>query len=443
MEKEGLTIVIFGGTGDLTKRKIVPALTSLINRNILKKDTSIIGVSRKSLTDEEYKNFLKSEIKENHFDKINVKYFKADISKKESLKDLNKFIKSSESKENDRIFYLSTSFKLFPNIVNQLKKYNLNEKKGKFTRIVFEKPFGEDLKSSNKLESCIHKNFKEDSVYRLDHYLAKETVQNINILKFSNPIIENIFNNQFIKSIEIIAEEDLSVGDRIGYYDEAGAIKDMIQNHLLQTASLVLMDEPKSLSPSHIHDEKVKILKNIKVLPFNNHLLGQYKSYKKEALKFGIKNSKTETFAKIVLNCKTKKWKNVDIILKTGKNLKRKTGLIIVNFKPIEGLFENEAENNKLIFHIYPTQDVIFKLNSKDFHNKIQQVDFEFCHECYFGPNTKTEYETLFHEVIKGDNTLFTRSDELRESWKITDKIIKMKNKIPFKYYENSTDPDN
>ena len=311
MEKKEVTFVLFGGTGDLTKRKLVPAIANLVHEGRIREDSTIIGVSRKKFGDNEYKRYLVDSIKDErdkeYIKKLDIKFFNGDFTRA-GLKGLNELMRKCEIGGCNRIYYLAASFQFFPNIVEELKRQGLDKQRKGFTRIVFEKPFGSSLKSAKELDECICHVFSEENVFRLDHYLAKETVQNLNVLKFTNPIIYNNFSNKFIDSIEVIVDEDLGVGNRIGYYNDAGAIKDMIQSHLLQILSLLLMERPSNLEHSEVHDEKVKILNNLEVMPAKNHLLGQYKSYEKEARESVLPAKKIETFARIELNCKSKRW---------------------------------------------------------------------------------------------------------------------------------------
>ncbi len=449
MENKEVSFVLFGGTGDLVKRKLVPAIARLVQEGKIRGDSTIIGISRKSWTDEEYKKFLVESVvreEKEHIKMLDIRFFQGDFLEK-GLKGLNDLIKKSERKNCNRIYYLATSFKFFPAIIKELKKQGLNKKKDGFTRIVFEKPFGSDLRSSEELDKEIHKVFGEDSVFRLDHYLAKETVQNLNVLKFTNPILYSTFSNGYVDSIEIIVDEDLGVGERIFYYNDAGALKDMIQSHLLQVLSLLLMEEPSSFEADKIHDEKVKVLKNLKILESKHHLLGQYDSYLEEAKKVGLEGDNVETFVKVVLNCKMKRWDGVNLILRTGKKLKKKYGQIRIKFTPItESVSRNfiGINNNKMIINIYPKQDVVISMNTNtpEQNNEVKPVKFEFCRDCEFGPNTTNEYAILLNEIIRGDKTLFTRSDELRESWRIVEDIVKIRKKIKFVRYNDNGEPE-
>ena len=444
MKKESVTFVLFGGTGDLTTRKLVPAFAKLIHEGKIKSNSRVIGVSRGNYNDDSYKNLLISGVankeEKGYIKKLKIKYLNADFSKEDGLKGLQPLVSVCEPGHKcSRIYYLSTGFRFFPNIVKELKRYGLDDKSDGFTRVVFEKPFGKDLRSSNELDKKIHKVFYEKDVYRIDHYLGKETVQNINILKFTNPIFYSTFCNEFVESIEIIADEKLGVGNRLGYYNWAGAVKDMIQSHLLQMLSLTLMEKPKDLTPKSIQKEKVSILKRLEVL---NSKFGRYKSYNKEIKKAGLKEMETETFVQAVLNCKTKRWNGVDLILRSGKKLDKKLGNIIINMKSTNNFGGLKGvKNNKIIIGIYPKQDVdiIMNSSSSECSDCVSDVKFEFCKECKFGPNTSNEYAVLLGEIIKGDKTLFTSSEEVKESWKIAENILKKKRKvIEYKDYSKS-----
>lgn len=413
MEKKGVTFVLFGGTGDLIKKKLVPAIADLVHNKIITNNSTIIGISRKKISDEEYKDYLISS-SENNKDKeyiknLDIKFFNSDFANGR-LKGLNELMKKCEIDGCNRIYYLSTSFKFFPSIVKELKKNNLEKVKKGFTRIVFEKPFGKDLKSSEKLDKEIHKVFPEESVFRLDHYLAKRAVIDLSTLKLKDSTLRDRFNRDYVESIEIIVEEDFGAGERIGYYNDAGAIKDMIQGHLLQVLSLVLIDLPKRLEAEKIHENKVSILRSLEILGVENHLLGQYESYRAEAEKAGLESNGLETFARIALNSNTKRWSGVKLILRTGKKLNKRYAQIKINFKPKKT----------------PAKNIIIDINPKQNDSVINE----------------NEYAVLLEEVVKGDKVLFASSNEIRESWKIIDKIEKIRDKIKFIRYKNNSDPE-
>lgn len=450
VKKEHITFVLFGGTGDLTRRKLVPAFAKLIQEGILEKGSSIIGISRKEMSDKEYKEFLVSGVRNDkekkHIRALKIKYVSGDFTSKEGLKKLRPLIGTCEpGKKCSRIYYLSTSFKFFPRIVNELELYGLEDKSGGFTRVAFEKPFGSDIKSAMLLEKEIHKVFSEEQIYRIDHYLGKETVQNLNVLKFTNPIFSSTFNNKFVEKIEIIVDEDLGVGNRLGYYNDAGAVKDMIQSHLLQMLALTLMNVPDKITPKNIHKEKIKILKNLRFVDREKNLFGQYSSYGKELKKASFKDKGTETFARVFLECKTANWRGVKLILRTGKKLRRKHGEVMIKFRKDNMMKENfeGVSSNRVRIGLYPTQDINLVLNTKDPSGprNVSTVNFEFCHECKFGPNTSDGYSSLLKDIIFGDQTLFTSREEVEASWKVVEQILKHKDKISFKIYKDGTNP--
>ncbi|MEI6731468.1 MAG: glucose-6-phosphate dehydrogenase [archaeon] len=432
---ELVNFVIFGGTGDLTRRKLVPALAELVNSGVLDSKSTIIGLSRKDMADEEYNKFLMDSVKEGkyreHISQLNVKYLSLDVSagKLDKLGDLLAHCRG----DCKTIFYLATSFLFFNHISRELKRLGLNKSQRGFSRIIFEKPFGRDLQSSKQLSQEIHNSFDEESVYRIDHYLAKETIQNMVTFNFTNPIIHSTMNNRYVEKIEIIADEELGVGERLGYYHESGAIRDMIQSHLLQIVSIILMDK------GDIHDEKKKVMDSLELMPMDHQLIGQYSSYGSELKSKSLEYGKTETFAKIVLNCKNKRWDGVPIVIRTGKKVKKKKGQVIISFKSSE----KGLPGNKILINMYPKQDIVMSLNARDpFSEKLKEVNFEFSREKEFGPNTVDEYSVLIGEAISGDKTLFARDDEVQASWKIVEKIENNRKDIKFVIYEDGIDPE-
>lgn len=444
-----VSIVIFGATGDLAKRKLVPALVNLHKKGKMSNESAIVAVGRRDLDDGKYKEFLINGTKDKKIiegiKRLNIRYFKGDISKENGLNGLDDFLKEVENgKDHKRIYYFATSYEFFSNITTNLKRLGLDSEKD---RVIFEKPFGNDLESSEKLDKEIKSVFTEEQIFRIDHYLAKETVRNIEVLRFTNPIFDSVLNNRMVESIEIVLDEDLDVGERIEYYNDAGAIKDMMQSHMLQVLSLLLMNKPRDFSSDSIHDEKVKALRAIKLEKAENCLLGQYRSYKEEAKKANISNyDKTETFAKIMLECDNERWNGTKIMLRTGKKLGRKYSQIRINFKHIDKKVIEAfrgAEDNRIIIDIYPKQDVkIYMNHRKPGEKELEKVEFEFCHEEHFGPNTSDEYAVLLEDAIEGNKILFTRFDELQESWKIVDKIEKEKDKMKFIVYDDGSDPE-
>jgi glucose-6-phosphate 1-dehydrogenase len=443
-----VVFVLFGGTGDLTRKKISSAFIHLIKEKFLDKNSVLIGVSRKDFTDADYRNFLSSSIKDkedkNLLKRLDIRYAQGDFFKKDGLDDLKEILSEEEFKGCDIVYYFSTSYKFFPLIAESLKELNLHKIVSGSTKVVFEKPFGYDLKSSIKLSNGLKKVFSEDQIYRIDHYLGKKAIQNLNILKFANPIFNSTLNRKYVESIEITVDESAGVGNRLEYYNISGAIKDMFQNHLLQVLSLVLMKKPLEFNSKFISEEKIKVLKSLRVLGPENHLLGQYSSYIEELKESGLPNNKIETYAKIVLESKIRRWKGVKLILKTGKKLGEKIGKIEINFKnekTPKGFFKGQ-KNNKVVLDIYPKQDVSIYMNIKNPRlRELKLVNFEFCEECQFGPNTPDAYAILLEDILKGDKFMFARDKEIRESWKVVEKIERMKDKIKFVRYMDGKFP--
>jgi glucose-6-phosphate 1-dehydrogenase len=433
---ERIIFVVFGGTGDLAKRKLAPAIASALESRVLGEGSVLVGISRRDFTDESYEQFLSDSLKtdkqKNNLALLDIRFFRGDASEPNSLNGLSDFIESIRKPGMRIIFYLATSFHLFSPIVEHLKKQGLNRN----AIILFEKPFGESLESAKSIESDIANAFKQEDIYRVDHYLAKETVKNISALKFQNIFFEEILNNKHVESIEIIINEDMPVGDRIEYYNKSGAIKDMIQNHLLQVLALILMENP---SRSSFQEEKLRALRKLQFKEHKMNILGQHHSYILDAGKKNIsldKIEKTETFARLYFECHNERWKGVNLILQTGKSLHKKEGTIIINFKK-----KGHEERNQIIIDIYPTQDIRILFNTRNPNaDKVEQANFEFCHECAFGPNSVDEYATLIEEAIMGNHIMFPNSAEILESWRLVSSINRKH--IPFIVYPDGIHPD-
>ena len=445
--QQPVTFIVFGGTGDLMKRKLVPAFLSLFRRGVLHQDSVVIGVGRRPFNDAEYKEFLCEDSAEAlDIQRLPFHYFMHDFEKNGGMQPLRLFIQSLGRKSDNMIHYLATHFSFFPGIVQQLKQSGLQNTQG-FNRIAFEKPFGINLASSTMLDREIHTVFSEEQIFRIDHYLAKETVQNIAALKLTNPFFEQLLSNELVERIELVIDEELGVGNRLDSYNDVGAVKDMIQSHLLQVISLLLMDAPQLATADSLHDEKFSVLQCLRPLEADRHLFGQYKGYLDEAQKYGIHDSKTETFAKIVLQCDNERWRGVDIVLRTGKRLAKKYGQIRVHFKAVSPAIASAYTGivpNQLVIDIYPRQDVHFSINSRkpqSWHS-VEQAELEFCHEERFGPNTSDEYALLLADIIEGDKMLFTRFDELSESWRIVEQILPQRDEIRFVTYDDGSDPE-
>ncbi len=445
---------IFGATGDLTQRKLLPALYFLESERILADDFKILCVARKAKNNEEFRKesaasirkFSRIKVKEDLLEKIlsRISYFRLDFEEKQEYGDFRKHIEAITGQHcsaTERIFYLAIPSGLFQVVVENMQAAKLaTEKRGK-TRVVFEKPFGEDLKSATRLNKIVTSLFDEEQIYRIDHYLAKELVQNLIVMRFGNSIFEPLWNKKYIDHVQITVAETLGVERRSGYFDKAGSLRDVVQNHILQLLCLVGMGAPKSLGGDDVRDAKVKVLRSIAKAPSiqDHSVKGQYVkgemdgksvlSYRdEEGIPF---DSTTDTYFAMKLHLKNTSWRNVPFYVRTGKRLREKgTEIVIVYKEQASKLFKERGhtlENNTLVIRVQPEEGIIFNFNSKVPGNKvmIEPVAMEFCHECTFGPNSPEAYERLLHDVMQGDQTLFTRWDEVHHSWKLIDRIAK------------------
>lgn len=406
-------IIVFGGTGDLMKRKLIHAFLHLQKSGVLEEASSIIGVGRRPLDDSSYREFLAKDLDkeiQEGMKSLPIKYYRHDLDEDKGLEGLKKVLKEDSSRI--RIFYLATTHEFFPQITEEIAKAKLNEPKT--TRIVFEKPFGNNLKSSDELNASIKKAFTEEQTFRIDHYLAKEGVKKIVSWKSKNKVFEKSLSNSSIESIEIVADETIGVGERIEYYDASGAIKDMIQSHLLQLLSLVIMDTPASPDSEALHSAKVQALKSLRPDSPGKQLLGQYSGYASEVQKHGIKNSKTETFARIVLKSQNSRWKDVPLILRAGKKLGIKKGEFQIVFKEGKSSGIEGVKDNMLTIELSPSEK----------------------------GKSGTEYASLIRDVIRGDQALFPSFDEVRICWEIIENLEKMRKEIPFIVYPEGTHSD-
>ncbi|NTV22764.1 MAG: glucose-6-phosphate dehydrogenase [Nanoarchaeota archaeon] len=439
--------VIFGATGDLTHRKLIPAALSLFEKGRLPEIFAIVGVARKDMTTEEFRSSLEASAKQfkKHFSAASWKrfsqlihYFKNDFDTEGSYPEMKLFMEKIDQEygtAGNRVLYLATMPRHFENIINLMKRYDcIKRTKDRTYRIVIEKPFGTDLKSATDLNEKLSALFHEKEIFRIDHYLGKETVQNLFALRFANRIFEPVWNSKHIDNVQITVAESLGVEGRGGYYDGYGATKDMIQNHLLQILSIFAMEPPKEFESEAIKDKKVALLTKIKL---DSYQLGQYNGYAQEP---GVApGTKTETYSAVKLHIDTPRWKGTPFYLRTGKKLARKASEIVVRFKDCEyNLFD--VKSNVLVIRLQPDEGIYLRFNAKepgtDF--KITEVSMDFCHECLFPINTPEAYEKLIFDAFSNDRSLFSRWDEVASAWKLVDRIDKSK---PVIYEQGSWGP--
>ncbi len=451
-------MVIFGGTGNLTTTKLIPALYQLEVSNLLPDNFKVISVARKKLSDQKYRDLIleslskygRSEIDDLAWKKFSEKinFLCADFNDQNALVDLSNVLDNIEKEWQicfNRVFYLAVAPSFFPVVFDRLKKFRLNEgcaKDANPARIIIEKPFGRDLKTAKELNTKLSAIFKEEQIYRIDHYLGKETVQNILTFRFGNEIFEPILNNKFVDHIQIIMAEELGVGGRGEFYEEAGALRDVVQNHLLQVLALLTMDEPKEFSAESIRREKYEILKSIRFIEPGEvdklTVCGQYGPGKMDEEKASgyrqeeevNKGSSTETFVALKTFIDNECWKGVPIYIKAGKRLNKKVTSVTIQFKETgHRLFEKFAkkpEANLLTFQLQPDEGVAVRLVAKKpgFAKELQDVDMEFCYNSAFREPLPEAYERLLIDVMNGDQTLFPHINEVEESWRFVDKIL-------------------
>lgn len=434
-----LAFVIFGITSNLAQIKIIPVLYDMIDKNILPEDIEIIGTARSPMIQEEFENYFHSVLhQENRHHKHDIhepilkklfkkiRYINGDLEDPEFYQK----IKDSLNHKTDRnlIFYLATYPKLYEDIFNNLKKSGLASQDKNWVRLIIEKPIGMDLPSAKKLNNLLLKFFDDNQVYRLDHYLGKETLQNVLTFRFANGIFEPLMNKKYIDHIQVSALEDFGIGKRGNYYDPTGALKDVGQNHLLQMLTLPCMDAPSQFIQKAVIKERQKIIKNL--IPFPKSLvLGQYKGYLKE--ENVIPGSQTDTFFAFKTEINNARFKGIPIYVRGGKKLKATATEISIVFKnPINRLFrhlEIGEEPNILTYRIQPNEGIILHILTKkpkhdlELHNSYMQFCYPQNHLEHSFPDA---YERLIVDVIRGDQTFFNNAAEVESEWKFTDELL-------------------
>jgi glucose-6-phosphate 1-dehydrogenase len=434
---EPAIIVIFGITGDLVKRKLFPAIYDLIKAHLLNESTKIVGLTRQNLTTDQ----ILAELTADHqdYDKDSLDFFKdrfdvrtIDVSNTDDYKALKDYLDSAEDTLGlcaTKIYYLSVPSQAQSTIIKNLGESGLNGKckHGEAeTRLLIEKPFGHDLDSAKQLITETAEYFEETQIYRIDHYLAKETVQNISNFRFCNAVFESIWNHDHVARIEVSASELIGVEGRGAFYEQTGALRDFIQNHLLQIVSLLTMEEVDTNSSEAIHHAKLEVLNSI--VRINSELVtehafrGQYETYQDEVK---VPDSFTETYAALELSIDNPRWQGVPIVVSTGKYLGKKSTTVKVTFKR---QYKEEADlHNALVFRIEPDEGIDLELYVKKpgFDSELASNDMDFSYKRSFPDTSLTEpYSRVLVDAIRGDNSLFTTSQEIIASWKIVNEVL-------------------
>jgi glucose-6-phosphate 1-dehydrogenase len=449
-------LVIFGATGDLAHRKLLPALYNLAHEGALPERLELIGVARRDQPHEDFRAMARESIERFSRRKpdpavldgliADMRYVPGAFDEDRVYSELDRTLREFDARAGEqlnRVFYLSTAPSFFPVICEKLGNAGLHRVEKAQTRIVIEKPFGYDLASARALNAQILEVFEESQVFRIDHYLGKETVQNLMAFRFANTLFEPVWNRNYVDHVQITAAEDLGIGGRAGYYEHAGALRDLVQNHMLQLLALLTMEPPASFEANRLRNEKLKVLEAI-VPPsaaevasmavraqYGPGVVGGVSvlGYKQEE---GVAaDSRTETYAALRLHVSNWRWGGVPFYLRTGKRLKRKVTEIAVVLKPVPHLtFQSQGsvgvQSNQIILTVQPDEGVSVSLGAKipGSRMRIRPVNLEFRYGTSFVSESPEAYERLILDAMRGDATLFTRNDEIERLWEIIDPIL-------------------
>jgi glucose-6-phosphate 1-dehydrogenase len=446
---EPCAMVIFGASGDLTKRKLIPALYSLAHRHLLPENFGIVGVARSESTDEEFRQGMKEAVQKYGRDELREDVWEslaqgmryvatefADDGGEDRVVEVLGELDRERGTGGNRIYYLAVPPEAFETIVEAIGHRRSTEG---WTRLIVEKPFGHDLASAEELNALLQRHFKENEIFRIDHYLGKETVQNMLAFRFSNGIFEPIWNRQFIDHVQITVAESIGIEGRSAYYEQSGAIRDIFQNHLLQLLALTAMEPPIDFTADSVRSEKVKVLKSMHT-PGPKHIVrGQYgrgfvegeevPGYREEP---GVDpNSMTETYVAAKLFVDNWRWADVPYYVRAGKRLARRETTIEIQFKraphpPFADAVAEELRPNALVFHIQPDEGVSLAVGAKvpGQGMQIRTVHMDFLYGGAFRMELPEAYERLILDAMRGDPTLFTRSDEIEEQWSLVDAVV-------------------
>jgi glucose-6-phosphate 1-dehydrogenase len=446
------TMTIFGATGDLARRKLLPALYNLAHEGALPEVFNLIGVSRGDEDSEQFRAWAREAIIEfsrrtpdpRVLDALlgGVRYIAGTFDDPETYRKLGEELAAFDAISDDplnRLFYLSTAPQFFPVIIEAIGEAGLNTHDDCEVRVVIEKPFGTTGEEARELNRRVLSVFDEHQVFRIDHYLGKETVQNVMAFRFANGLFEPLWNRNYIDRVEITAAEEVGIGTRAGYYDQAGALRDLVQNHMLQLLCLLAMEPPVTFSADEVRDEKVKVLRAVQPPPPEATVRAQYtagtvggeevKGYLEED---GVPpDSQTETYAALRLEIDNWRWNGVPFYLRTGKALARKVTEIAVILKPVPHLaFQEEGSigvrPNQLVLTMQPNEGVSLSLGAKipGTRMRIRPVQMEFLYGTAFMSQSPEAYERLITDAMRGDATLFTRNDEVEAQWRVIDPVL-------------------
>jgi glucose-6-phosphate 1-dehydrogenase len=462
--------VIFGAAGDLTKRKLIPALCNLWNEKLLAPEFAILGLGRTALDTDAYRekvaedlqkyatHALAPEVIEGVLSRLH--YFAADFTDAKAYKKIAaelERIDAEHGTQGNRLYYLSTAPEFFAPIITQLGAAGLLKEEGdRWRRVIVEKPFGTDLASARALNAELRRTVREEQIYRIDHYLGKETVQNILMFRFANGMFEPIWNRQYIDNVQITVAESIGVESRGGYYDKAGALRDMVPNHILQLLSLVAMEPPTSFEAEAVREEKAKVLRSVQPMSpervLTHTVRGQYgegvvdgkhvPAYRSEERV--DPKSNTETFAAMELSVDNWRWADVPFYLRTGKSMARRVSEIAIQFRrPPLLLFRNtpvdHLSRNVLVIRVQPDEGITLRFGAKipGPSVRLSNVAMDFRYKDHFTQPPSTGYETLIYDCLKGDPTLFQRADMVEMGWAIVQPMLEVWSALPPRTFPN------
>ncbi len=433
------TVVIFGASGDLTYRKLIPAFHTLDRENMLSKDLHIIGVARSEFSDQAFAEHLREGVRRfctfgpevwSDFT-ARLAYLSGSYDDPDTYRRIEERLEQLDAEagtQGNRLFYLAIPPTLYGSVIDNLGKSGLDHSAGGWTRIIVEKPFGTDLESAHRLNDHVHRYFKEDQIYRIDHYLGKETVQNILAFRFANLIFQELWGRKYVDQVQITAAEEVGVGRRGGYYDQAGVVRDMLQNHLLQLLALTAMEPPAAMNAKALRDEKVKVLAAVRPVRLADGVWGQYEGYRSE--EEVSQNSNTPTFIAMEFYVDNWRWQGVPFYLRSGKNLAFKNTEITLKFKQVPHQIFPENSHmpaNTLSLCIQPDEGIHlrFELKQPGAGMRTDPVKMDFHYGELVGNEALPDaYERLLLDSIQGDASLFARSDEIERAWEIVTSLL-------------------